>query len=502
MAETLDNHIYSLNLYPYDEPGRNAATTITIAPPTGARFGIKFRYDGGGTSVRAEVEWRWRRRMTPAAAYTEDPYGGEVWVAWDGADLDSGTYTVVTDEDEWGPWQTYVVGSYTPTVYIAEGDKFVVGSLVSHKSLHVPYDISKYDYAQLQVRARLYGPGGITSEWAVIQRTFIFRPTITEVGGWLNDDGTATLQGITNWTRQNNLLTVEYWSGVYVARQLAPQQSYEVPDDWTVTAPPEAIVKVGTDSYALYPRLAFTTGDGALVAFGYSLDGQVILTEPTPATPIPEPTVTIDADGNVSIDGSYDDVTAYATYTDEEGNTYQERLDLVEEGGSWVAALQTPPFDVEFEVAVVVTVGDDWQRYVQTVFVKGDGLVHFDWPATDSHFAIRYNPDRQVTVARLADIVSVAGRALPISRQSDSRTSSMTMTGTLINPAEDAYNGDGWLSALEVFNEPHDWIFRTPNGMRRRVMVESYTPAWKTQSANRVMDVTIVMQEVADDGLV
>ena len=74
----------------------------------------------------------------------------------------------------------------------------------------------------------------------------------------------------------------------------------------------------------------------------------------------------------------------------------------------------------------------------------------------------------------------------------------MTMTGTLINPAEDAYNGDGWLADVEKLNAPHDWYFRTPNGLRRRVSVESYTPAWATQSANRIMDITVVMQEVSD----
>ena len=71
------------------------------------------------------------------------------------------------------------------------------------------------------------------------------------------------------------------------------------------------------------------------------------------------------------------------------------------------------------------------------------------------------------------------------------------MTGTFVNPREDAYAGDSWVRELEILNEPHDWILRTPGGMRKRVMVESYQPVWETSTAATLMNVTINCQEVS-----
>jgi hypothetical protein len=192
---------------------------------------------------------------------------------------------------------------------------------------------------------------------------------------------------------------------------------------------------------------------------------------------------------------AYDEVSARATYTDEEGNIYDEVVPITAQGMEWVGTIPTPPLDVEIAVVISYTVGDDWGYSVETVTVPSDGRVLFDWGA--DHFAIRYNPDRQMTVTPIGGTVDIQGSELPKSRYSDSRNSSMTMQGTLINPAEDSYNGDAWLPQLEILHKPHDWIMRTPNGLRRRVRVESYTPDWATQSANRIMNVTIVTQEVA-----
>lgn len=196
------------------------------------------------------------------------------------------------------------------------------------------------------------------------------------------------------------------------------------------------------------------------------------------------------------VQADYSRVIARCDYTDEEGNTYSETIELTEADDVWRGKIATPPLDVDVDVVVVCYVGDDWESFTTTAHVDSGGLVMFDWG--DDHFAIRYNPDRQITIELSASAVNIAGQELPRSRHGIHRTSNMTMTGTLINPAEDAYNGDGWLAQLEILNKPHDWYFRTPNGLRRRVMVTDYTPAWATQSANRVMQVTINMQEVAD----
>lgn len=506
---------WGIGLYPIANATSNTkgVTDKTAQNPIGVKSGSKLTigWHADGTQSTFQVQWRWMRRLNPAQAILIDSGGSDIWYAWNGADLSSGTQGSM---GEWGAWQGSVLANEDSISSMPRGggaanpDRTFYLWNPSDSPAHVveiaiPYDMTTYDAAKLQIQVRCFNfPLDATkkvSEWGSAEVFIGFIPTSSTTAG-RNDDGTVTLSVNTNWTRGGNLVQFPAFynsDGLNIGGGI----NEVTEDDFELTIP----AQYAPESTLYFNGATFTTSDGiAYDLWANELGGDVqslAITTVVPVTPITEPTVTIDEDGNVKVaDNGYDSVLMRASYVDEEGNSYSELVTLTLDDGYWTGTIPTPPLDVDVNFTTVCIVGGDWDSWTKTAKVDSGGYVMFDWPDSDG-LRIKYNPDRQVTVSLLGSVVSIMGDELPVSRKSLSRTSSMTMTGTLINPAEDLYNGDAWLAQLEVLNEPHDWIFRTPNGMRRRVSIESYTPAWATQSANRVMDVTIVMEEVKDSGL-
>lgn len=498
---------WGIGLYPIADATSATAgvTEKQAANPAGVNSSSAYTIGWHADSSNSlfQVQWRWQRRLNPAQALVIEPGGSELWYGWDGADLSSGTQGTL---GEYGAWQGNTLSGETATVSMPRGGgaanpdrTFYLWNSDTARviQLAIPYDMSDYDAARLEIQVRTFtfplNTDKPVSNWGSAVVTIGFEPTTTTTAE-RNADGSVTVSVQTNLTRGGNL--VQFPAFYADGTELGGGISAVVEDDFTVTIPAEY---APTDTLQ-FSGATITTADGISAnTWATELGGaiqELPITEIQPGATIPQPTVTVDADGNVTVSGSgYDGVAVRVSYVDEEGNSYSEVVDMVQDGDTWTGTMQTPPLDVVVDVTTVCTVGDDWKGWTQGATVDSHGLVMFDWPGSDG-LRIRYNPDRQLTVDLMGDVVSIQGAALPKSRHSTSRTSSMTMTGTLINPAEDSYNGDAWLAQLEVFNEPHDWIFRTPNGLRRRVSVESYTPAWATQSANRIMQVTINMQEV------
>lgn len=488
---------YNIGLYRYASgstlTGR-AQTLLGISQSMG-RYGIGWY----SSNALFQVQYRYRRRQKPSVAIITDPSGGDVWVPWNG-DLLTGSPAA---SGEWGEWQGVDVeqdeskSPTTPAAYAGVPGVYALDSASGAYSPYIvplPYDLTTYDLTEMEIRVRViltFTSPKQVSAWGYGRVTLANAPIINGITAQRNAGGGLTIEVDTNLTRGGTLLTADGFTtgGRLVTGTEIYTQSGADPSVTVEKWPEGETVSI--------QRLAITTADGYRVNLG---NVEITVTDPEPQEPITAPTIDIDEAGNVTVTppsaGYYDSIAARATYTDEEGRVYDEVIPLTDEGGEWAGLIPTPPLDVEITVLVSYTRGDEWDYKAEAVTVPSDGRVLFDFGA--DHYALRYNMDRQTTTTLEGDTVPIQGSELPKSRHGFGRSSSMTIQGTMINPAEDAYNGDGWLPQLEIFNAPHDWILRTPNGLRRRVRVESYTPDWVTQSANRLMGVTIVTQEVAE----
>lgn len=477
----------------YSNNGGNANVTRDVTP-----------YYIGWTSPNRtfQIQYRIRRRLTPARAIVQDPTGEDVWTGWSGT-IGGGSPV----SDEWGAWQGVNLDTETASNTAAAQS----GWYYYNSSFPFPYDFSDYDRTTYQVRVRVLNASTKeVSAWAYAELDVVYAP-IAQLSAERNLDGTVTIAIDTNWLRDENLLhmrragTIASGKATVVKPELSVIET--VDHDCTVTIP---AAQAPDEDYVWLLYLWMTTADGGGYSNGFAPDytdptlrawTRIPITENPQSQSVPDPdNVTILQDGTVEVEGGpYDTVYTSAEWTDEDGNaysvvipmTYDEDLDM------WTGQLENPPYDRDVTVRVSGVVSDEWKSWEYTLRVESLGYVSLDWG--DSHFQIHYNTNRAMTVQLINDAVSVSGSALPVSVYSTSRTNPITIIGTFINPDENAEMGDAWMKELEILNEPHDWVLRAPNGMRRRVMVESYQPVWQPQTANTIMDVTINMQEVADD---
>lgn len=602
MAYTIDDMLE----IPYNTGLYNRITKNGISQPSNRVGGI-VNVDGQGsycigwnsTNLMFQVQWRWMRRLVPTEAVLVDPSGGDVWYGWNGADLSSGTQG---NRDEFGDWQGQDLTSETasPTMSWSVGKPSVFcytngGFPLNALEIAMPYDLTTYDLAVLQVRVRVFQTGGTVSEWGVSETTIGFAPTISDVTAELNDDGTLTITADTNLERAGNIISAD---GFVDNGTLMPGTAFTASSG----ADPSATVSVwptGSNEVTI-AGLSVATADGAST---YVQSVTVAVTEPTPSIQIPEPSIGIDDNGTITVGASstevvdltgtvwylnavlepldggnlknidfksngseefvsiksssagsvfryedsdyyslvvynlwqldgwvdegyrtiyitggadvtdaaliewlkanavlsaitgYDSVRVRASYIDEEGNVYDELVPMTEDGDIWRGTIPTPPLDVPVTVTVVYTVGDDWDYTTQQITVPSDGRILLDWG--NSHFALKYNVTRAYSNDLLGDTVSIAGKELPVSRYSTSRTVKMTVTGRIINPAKLPSVGDMWLGELNVLNEPHDWILRLPGGMRRRIAIETWVPQFDDTTCDTIADVTITANEVS-----
>lgn len=488
MAYTVYDSIevpYDIGLYRYV----SGDSRLYGSPQT--LVGVKSSMDALGIGWRAQqavyqVQWCYMRRLVPSEAILVDPSGSDVWYGWNG-DLTTGSRG---NRDTWGDWQGVdlndeVKSPTTPAAYQGVPGTYAVDSSIgAYDPWQLPIDTSTaiYDLTKIQVRVRTfwswYTPKRV-SNWAYKEITLAPIPTINAVTAVRNEDGTVTVTVDTDLTRGGNLLTgkvVDTASAVGGADPSITFDRWDGGETVTVT------------------NLKLTTGDGISVNIGTQV---ITVTDPEPATPIAAPTVTVDAQGAVEVvEGeAYDSVRVRATYTDIEGHVYDEEVEMVYDGeGAWTGAIPTPPLDVPVDVLVSYVVGDEWNYTTTSVTVPSEGRIMLDWG--DSHFALRYNVYRSYSNDLSSDVVSIAGKELPVSRHGSARTVKMTINGTVVNPAKLPAVGDMWLGELNVLNEPHDWILRLPGGMRRQIAIETWVPQFQDKTCDTIANVTITANEV------
>ena len=439
-----------------------------------------------------QVQYRVSNRKNYASGLLDDPTGGEVW----------------TDFPSWSD-----PSGATTTVAATVGGtaiRYASGLAISYS-----YDISSYDMHEVEIRARVFNSSADTcSEWAYGTVSICYCPNMTSYTATTEADGSVLFTFETNMphrrARVNIVGGIDEDSGEKVV--MWNQGVYANEGD-VLRFPPELLVRrkaaiagsvwtesaymTSADGATLVVEKGADNGCGLLRKNGY--EGFVI--EPgahTDPSDVPDPVI---ATGSATYEAVVVNITcqcasvvARAEYTDADGNAFS---DLMEIGGSapnWTATLPYPPYGVTITVkAACCNATGGYKLASATVQVVA--APHLSLDGEGDHVELVYEGEFRQSTRLDGESIATAGRKLPVSRHGVNVSRSFTARGTIAFPHVFSF-GDMELAALNCLDNPHDWLYRTPAGYRKRVRVTGWGVDQSTEQLGRLADVSIDMEEV------
>lgn len=424
-----------------------------------------------------QVQWRRRRRYSPAKALAVSSSGADVW-------------------EEWGEWEGSDLSG--DAAIAATNDHGAIWAL--DEPFEIPYEFSEYDLWEYQVRVRVLDASSLAcSEWAYETLRAAFMPQWEYGSATRNADGSVTLEVNHNMTRPCSFKLGELKSSTTLGAILGITKTIGKMNEKVALPAGGGTVVIPANIIGSYksiktPNAQLTSYDAAIVpgvaGLGFTV-GQVSEDESITA-----PAATFeDTDLSTCVavaDAGYDNVFVTAEWEDAYGNPHVESLDVA---GAWEAELFAPPYGVEIAYRITAAKGATWRtstflrtlnrRWTHMSFVSEDGET----------VVIRYKTTRKVTASVEGEAVKCAGRKNPVARHGMGGASKIVAEGKILDPMYSA--GGAWLPDIEKLRSNKTWIYRDPEGRRMRVMVKSVATSSQTTSGPRgIVDVSISMTEV------
>lgn len=450
-----------------------------------------------------QVQVRVRHRYNLASGLVVDDTGAEVW----------------TDYSDWASPGTTAT-SMTPVAYSWwENVRYAAGL-----GQTFAYDMTTYDAHEVEVRARVYSSQyDRASEWTYATTRVVYRPELTAYSATTQSDGSLLVTFGTNWARgarleltrfrkcndafvAYNVLTAEESGGLSVHRAYlvkAAASGVSAGSAWMDSAKLMTADGAGTAHWqtgtAYVTPAEDASDDGGCSLIAASAGGYAIAPgSHVDPQDVPDPVVAVvSATGEkcvLSVTCACDNVVARAEYTDDDGNSATVMLDVTGGTTSWTATLDSPPYGVAITVKTACCNASGAYKLATSTITAITGE-HSSLDGNGDHVGLTYNGEFDQSTDLMGESVQVAGRKLPVSRHGINVSRSMTVKGTVLFPSVFP-NGDMELGALTVLDEPHDWIFRNPKGMRRKVRITSWSTSQDTGQLGRVAEVSISMEEV------
>lgn len=462
------------------------------------------------TYTGMQVQHRIRHRYNYASGLLVDDSGAEVWTEYPDWTEPSGA-TAMTSV-AWYNWQNV---------------RYAAG-----QSIAVSYDLSQYDMHEIEVRARVYSSQyDRCSAWAYRTTRVVYRPELSSCSAQTMADGSLSVTWGTNWPRgatlrASGLVQREetYSSGRYLANDRYTASELSSGEGIDLAVPPKRLVASPVSLKGSMWALSMSLGnaDGAGTAEwlrreptsqtrpwaddgGCSLvakpNDEGYLVQPgahIDPQDVPVPTLSVISDDGeavvIGVTCACDHVLAHVEYTDADGNAYTADMEPAGTSPDWTVTLMSPPYGVEITVKVACcNASGAYRLATETVEIASDG--HCTLDGDGDHVALAYEGEYQAKTDLDGESVICAGRKLPVSRHGMSVSRSIDVKGTIAFPSVFPW-GDMELSGLNVLDNPHDWTFRNPKGVRKRVRVTSWSVDQDTEQLGRVAEVTINMEEV------
>ena len=440
----------------------------------------------------AQAQYRVRNRKNYASGLLDDDTGAEVW----------------TDFPDW----TEPSGA-TPNAGATIGGAAV--RYASGLSFSYSYDISSYDMREVEVRVRVYSSQyDRASEWAYGTVSICYCPNMTSYTATTGADGSVYFSFETNMPHRRarvNIVggidedsgekTVMWSQGVYAnegdvlrfpPELLVRRKAAIAGSVWT-----ESAYMTSADGATLVVERGADNGCGLLRKNGY--EGFVI--EPgahSDPPDVPNPSISTGSATYeavvVNISCACASVVARAEYTDSDGNAFNDYMEIGGSSPNWTATLPYPAYGTAITVKAACCNATGGYK-LATVTVTVEGAPHLSLDGDGDHVELVYEGEFKQQTSLAGESVATAGRKLPVSRHGVNVGRSLTAKGTIAFPSVFAF-GDMELSALNVLDNPHDWLYRTPAGYRKRVRVTGWNVDQSTDQLGRLAEVSIDMEEV------
>lgn len=437
----------------------------------------------------AQVQYRTRSRVEYSAGLATDSTGAEVWTDW----------------PSWPSPGTTATSNSQAT----RGTK--KWRCATGVTLSFPYDFSTYDMHEVQVRVRVYSAQhDRASEWAYSPTiSIIYAPEIASVTAETAFDGSLDVSFTTTFARPMDLymwMGLDLRDGEIVGTW---DDKLRFPAGITTRVPVDHLVKNRPDlAGGIWSQIWYLTETDRYLPRGNSRDsilwdqayGSFSIKPAAHVNPsdVPVPTISVVSSTGgetvVSIGCACTGVSARATFTDSEGSTSTAYMDVTGTSPNWTATLEAPPFGVPITIeAACYNASGKYRLATQTVTVDSDAHCCLD--GAGDHVELLYEGEFSQDSQLSGESIAVAGRRLPVARHGAQVSRSLRVKGTVLFPSVFA-SGDMELAALNVLDNPHDWIFRNPRGMRKRVRIASWSTEQDASQLGRLAEVSIDMEEV------
>ena len=440
----------------------------------------------------AQAQYRVRNRKNYASGLLDDDTGAEVW----------------TDFPDWTE----------PSGATANTGTTIGGAAVRYApglSFSYTYDISSYDMREVEVRVRVFSSQyDRASEWTYGTARIAYCPILDSYTASTAADGSVLFTYSTNLTHRSpriNLVTgldedstgkLVIWSnGVYANE-----------GEVLRFGPASLVAKKQAIAGSVWVETAYmTSGDGAtlLVAKGAdngcealasSTYGGYVITPGAHVDPQDVPTPTISSSSatakavTLAISCQCASVVARASYTDTDGRFYNDYLAIGGASPNWTATLPYPPYGTTITVKVACCNATGGYKLVTKTFTV-ETSSHLTLDGEGDHVELMYDGELQIDTQLTGESVQTAGRKLPVSRHGVNITRTFQAKGRIAFPSVFGF-GDMELAALQVLDNPHDWLYRDPKGARKTVRVVSWDASSSPEQLGRIAEVGIRMEEV------
>lgn len=439
-----------------------------------------------------QVQYRVRSRKNYASGLLDDDTGAEVWTNYPDWTTPSGATTNAG---------TTIGGA---TVRYASGLSF-----------SYTYDISSYDMREVEVRVRVFSSSADkASEWTYGTVKIAYCPILDSYTASTAADGSVLFTFSTNLTHRSpriNLVTgldedasgkLVIWSnGVYANEgdvlRFGPESLVSKKQALAGSAWVETAYMTSGDGATLLVAKGANNGCEALASSTY---GGYVITPGAHVDPQDVPTPTISSSSatakavTLAITCQCASVVARASYTDTDGRLYNDYLTIGGSSPNWTATLPYPPYGTTITVKVACCNATGGYKLVTRTFIV-ETSSHLTLDGEGDHVELMYDGEMQSDTQLSGESVATAGRKLPVSRHGVNISRTFTARGTIAFPSVFSF-GDMELAALQVLDNPHDWLYRDPKGARKTVRVASWGTTQSTEQLGRVAEVVIRMEEV------
>ena len=439
-----------------------------------------------------QVQYRVRRRLSPAKASTVYGSSGEQWEdwsAWQWCDVPAGETagdTVRTD-----------------TVHTNMGFSYTA------QEFGFPWDFSEYDAIEYEARVRVYNePDSTYSEWQTATLRVSYEPSISVTAEQTDTGLTVTV--ITDWQRGG---VVKLYAGQdlgdhFVETRLTQTVTGESAGELdskgaysgnvTVDIPAGAVSYLRDTSTTLKisGNSVFKPHDGS--SFVFSQQGIESIPIGEYSGTIDQPQVELIDDDVVQVANSeiYTNVFMAASWEDNEGNAYASEVTVAKSAidGMWHGTLDCAPYDSEITLRCA---GVNANRWAQSIMELGIGS-HSRFTITNgagSASIVLLDTDSPLSLDEdlALETDKPLGANRPHSAYSDGGERSISLSGVVLRgDLESAYSQTTHKNLLAVLRHKGDSWLRTPGGGRFRVAVKSFS----LSARSKFETVSIEMEEV------